>query len=162
MRNTHDTGSQISPCWTTVRRAYLLIRVPWTTALWFWPVGSSQQSEEPSKGHQSIKSILILSLKIRSDLRFSSSCDAFARCGTCCRLPATCPPNGPWAVAALRRIYANVTCIPPPVHECGTYKLTFILKYWRWIFSLKGKILVIWNFSRLDFILITFMTQEKL
>ena len=39
-----------------------------------------------------------------------------------------------------------------------TYKLTFVLKYWRWIFSLKGKILVIWNFSRFDFILITFMT----
>lgn len=122
-------------------------------------MGSSQQSEEPSTGHESIKNILILSLRIRSDLRFSSSCDAFARCGTCCRLSATCPPNAPWAVATGRRFYATVTCVQPPVRSCGTSKLTLILKYWRWIFSLKGKILVIWNFSRFDFILITFTTQ---
>lgn len=92
-----------------------------------------------------------------SELRFSSSYAAFARRETCCRPSATCPPNGLWAVATFRRINAD----PALTRDCIQHKLTLVLKYWRWIFSLKGKILVIWNFSRFDFILITFNAKKK-
>lgn len=94
-----------------------------------------------------------------TQVRFSSSSDEFARCGTCCRRSAAFPPSAQWAVGMPEIIQASLTWNMKS--SAKRLILTFVPKYWRWSFSLKGDSLVIWNLSRFDFIFITWQNKKQ-
>lgn len=87
---------------------------------------------------------------------------------------ATCLPRVELAVSGLQHLFQMPCELRESLKDliqasggishycvCISQKLTFVLRYWRWIFSLKGQSLVIWNLSRFDFILITYRKQKQ-
>lgn len=79
-----------------------------------WSVVSLQQFGEPSQANCPYFLCFPCPLSPTPDFRFFSSCDGFAKHGPCYRLPATSPPNVPWAVEMLKRL----TWVSPGLRNC--------------------------------------------
>lgn len=80
-----------------------------------WSPHSSPEDIHKSFVH--LMSFFCLLFDKPSELRFSSSSDAFARCGTCYRQSATSPPNALWAVGILETFNTSANCWKP-LHHC--------------------------------------------